>query len=185
MYIPMKTQPRHPSFVTKFLATLILAPLLIRPACAQTVYPQFPAFDPFLNATSSGGSAYAAGTGMGQQTNAMGQIWFFIDGSATTSSAATNTGYALNYQSLPGFSGDSVLFRNVNGPGGRIFFQDSGTFPAIGAGTNLYYSAVIVVSNVSSLSTTGQYLMAFGTQSTIANQTTQPTQVVLASGSAR
>ena len=68
-------------------------------------------------------------------------------------SAATNTGYALNYQSLPGFSGDSVLFRNVNGPGGRIFFQDSGTFPAIGAGTNLYYSAVIVVSNVSSLST--------------------------------
>jgi hypothetical protein len=43
-----------------------------------------------------------------------------------------------------------------------------------GSGTNFFYSIVMQVSNLTSLSTTGDYVMGMGDQGTIANQTSQP-----------
>jgi hypothetical protein len=148
----------------------------------QTGYPIFPSYDPFVNATGSGGSSYAAGDTLAGQTNAMGQYWYAIGTTTSNINAIEVTANTLSYQGLPGFSGNEILLTNASGGmGARMFTSTNtaGTGFVEGAGTNFYYSAVIQVSNINSLSTgsTTNYVMGVGDQSTIANQTSQPSTV--------
>lgn len=152
---------------------LLLAPLLLGYATAAATFPAFPVYDPFTDATASGGSSYAAGSLLAGQTNAMGQYWYGINVNAGSANAITNTGYSLSYGSVPGFSGQAVLLRNVTGQGARIFFQES---PPLSIGSAYYYSVVMVVSNVDNLSTSGQRILELGTQNTIGDQGGQPSQ---------
>ena len=55
-----------------------------------------------------------------------------------------------------------------------MFFQTS---TPLSVGSQYYYSVVLVASNINNLSSTsGQEIMGFGTQGTIGNQTSQPSQ---------
>jgi hypothetical protein len=153
---------------------LLLIPLMIGYAAAAATYPAFPVYDPFTDATASGGSSYAVGATLAGQTNAMGQYWYGINTSASAANAIKVTTTSVAYNNLPGFSAKAVMLTNVSGPGARIFFQQSAP---LNIGSNYYYSVVMVASNINNLSsTTGQEVLGFGTQGTIANQTTQPAQ---------
>jgi fibronectin type 3 domain-containing protein len=64
--------------------------------------PAWPSFEPFTDATTSGGTAYTAGSGLYHQTNALGDGWAQWkgpSGSATAQVACINSG--LNYSGFP------------------------------------------------------------------------------------
>ena len=153
---------------------LFLAPLLLGYASVASTFPAFPAFDPFTDATAGGGTSYAVGSTLAGQTNAMGQYWYGINTNGSAVNALKVTATSLSYSGLPGFSGKAVMLTNVAGPGARMFFQ---TTPPLNIGSSYYYSVVLVASNITTLSSTGGgQIMGFGTQGTIGNQNTQPSQ---------
>ena len=153
---------------------LFLAPLLLGYASVASTFPAFPAYDPFTDATASGGTSYAVGSTLAGQTNAMGQYWYAIDSNGPAANALKVTATSLSYNSVPGLSGNAVMLTNAAGPGARMFFQTS---PPLNIGSAYYYSVVLVASNINTLSsTTGGQIMGFGTQGTIGNQTSQPAQ---------
>ncbi|MGD0260609.1 MAG: LamG-like jellyroll fold domain-containing protein [Verrucomicrobiota bacterium] len=155
---------------------LLLGLLLLGYAAAASTFPAFPAYDPFTSATASGGSSYAAGSLLAEQTNAMGQNWYGIATTITSAAAnaITNTGYSLSYQGLPGFSGNEILFRNVAGEGARMFVATNASGFFVTGPLSVFYSMVLSVSNISSLSTVGDYCVGMSDQGTIADQTSQP-----------
>src|SRR5262245_35871617 len=134
----------------------------------------FPSYEPFANATGSGGSAYTAGTALFRQTNAMADLWFACNGTSATTCVSNAPG-SLSYSGLPASSGNSIKIRNVTGTGARMFVatNSSGFFGQTVHAT-IYYSLLLQVENITALSTTGDYDFGFNNQGTIGDQSGQP-----------
>lgn len=145
-------------------------------AAASPVY--FPVYDPFSNATGSGGTAYAVGATLAGQTNALGSYWYGIDTGASAANSAILSNSVISYPGVPpGAGGNALVLRNVAGPGARIFVATNASGFISGTVANpiaCYYSMVLQVSNLTSLSTVGAYAVGLGDQGTIANQASQP-----------
>ncbi len=85
------------------LLGLLLSVLLPVAACG------FPSFEPFTDATASGGTAYTAGSGLYHQTNALGESWSLWNGGSGSSVAQvmcvnsnlTYTGFPAGFPAPP------------------------------------------------------------------------------------
>ena len=108
-----------------------------------------PDYDPFADATGSGGTAYTVGANLVGQTAADGQSWYQAGPASTTQPkiAAGN----LTYAGLPASQGNSVSFGG-NGESARVNLSS-----IIGSGT-LYYSFLMKVTSVSGLKLLGRVL---------------------------
>ena len=156
----------------KFLA-LTLSCAFSMGAFAQTNY----FFEPFANATGTGGSAYNVGDPLAGQSNGVNFAWAPIGSSYSASNSVFITNYNLTMPAgLPASTGNAVLMRpTTNGPGGRL---NMGTNWVTNAGT-FFYSVVFRVLDVSTLNPAsyshngGAFNMGFNNTYS-AGQTTQP-----------
>ena len=153
----------------KLLASLILL------SFATAAIAGIPAYDPFADATASGGSSYAVGAAGWHQTNAVGDLWFEIDSTGTAANTISITNNSLAFPGLPASTGNSIVLRNVAGPGLRMSIG-TGIPTATSNGTKVYYSMSLAVSNVANLSATGDYCFGLN-NGAAADQTTQPSDI--------
>ncbi len=118
-------------------------------------------FDPFTDATSSGGTAYTAGSFLFGQANSQGCIWYAL----TNTPAPPATGFpviasgSLIYPNLPTSSGNSVFIPSAPGVMGRLTLNFTAT-----NGT-AYYSFLLKVVDLSGVDTSGtqnNFFAAFG-----------------------
>jgi hypothetical protein len=91
--------------------------LLSACVCLTPVF-ALPTFEPFVNATASGGTAYANGAPLCHQTNSMGEGWAQWNGGTTTSwvscsNAAYLPGQADNSGGVSGLSAALNLSRSI------------------------------------------------------------------------
>ena len=149
---------------------------------------QIPSFDPFADASSvAGGTTYTYPGFLSHQTNVMGDQWYAINtGSANANSnlttSVTLTNFSLSYPGLPPSTGNAVVVpRGTTGMGARIYLTN-GPSPisainysyGTNANVTVYYSMVLQVANIASLSTTGDFCFGFNNQQTIADQSNNP-----------
>ncbi len=142
---------------------VVLCSLLL--SCASLL--ALPSFDPFADATASGGSSYANGAVLWGQTNAAGEIWWGLNNTGT-GPAVVMTNINLTYPGLPASSGNGVLIKSSSaaGPSAGI---NIGAHAAATSNT-LYYSCLIKLPDIGTLSTTfGAFCMAFNNTTRTAN----------------
>ena len=72
----------------------------------------FPTFEPFTDATATGGTSYPEGSNIGGQRNALGDRWYNVFTSANTNSVYL-TNSSLTYSGLPALGGKSLVTRNL------------------------------------------------------------------------
>ncbi len=126
----------------------------------------FPDYEPFADATGSGGTAYTVGANLVGQVNAQGGTWFQAGPlSATT---PTITAGNLTYPGLPASQGNSVHFGG-NGESARL-----NTSSVVGSGT-IYYSFILDVTSIAGLSTSGVFWAGFNNSA--GSQATTPSTV--------
>lgn len=132
----------------KKLLALMLCALSFN-AFAQTNY----FFEPFANATATGGSAYNVGDPLGGQSNGVNFAWAPIGTNYPAENAVVITNFTLPMPAgLPASTGNAVLIQSLtNGPGGRL---NMGTNYSTNAAT-LFYSVVFQVLDVSTLNAAG------------------------------
>jgi hypothetical protein len=125
-----------------------------------------PDYDPFADATGSGGTDYAVGANLVGQKNAQGQTWLQAGPTSTTTPkiAAGN----LTYLGLPPSQGNSVSFGG-SGESARL-----NTSSVVGSGT-IYYSFILDVTSIAGLSTSGVFWAGFNNSA--GSQTTTPSVV--------
>jgi hypothetical protein len=156
----------------------IFLALLVGSFIACTMHAaQIPTFDPIADATATPpGSAYVVGTPLAHQTNALGDQWYGINTAGSNASTALQiTGTTLSYPGLPASAGNGILYRNVAAEGARMFVAaNSSGFIQSNAVGQVYYSMVIRLDDITSLSATGDYVCGFNNQGTIADQSNQP-----------
>src|ERR1035437_9286939 len=126
-----------------------------------------PDYEPFADATSAGGTAYAPGTLLGGQINAQGLAWAEV-GTSVASPSITNNAGSLNVPGLAPALGNSILF----GGNGRSCRMAIGS--TITAGT-LYFSFAVKITNITGLSTSGIFWA--GVNTSPGTQSSQPTVV--------
>jgi hypothetical protein len=66
-----------------------------------------PSFEPFMDATASGGTAYTAGSGLYHQTNALGESWSLWNG-GSGSTVAQVMCVSSNLTRLRGLEGETL-----------------------------------------------------------------------------
>ncbi len=126
----------------------------------------FPDYDPFADATGSGGTSYAVGANLVGQTDAQGQTWFQAGPASATTPKITAGN--LTYAGLPVSQGNSVSFGG-NGQSARL-----NTSSVVGTGT-IYYSFILDVTGITGLSTSGVFWAGFN--NSVGSQATTPTTV--------
>jgi hypothetical protein len=132
-----------------------------------------PAYDPFADATASGGSSYAVGAPGWHQTNNVGDFWYEVNSSGTAANTIYITNNSLTYSGLPASTGNSILLRNLAGPGMRM--SVGAPIPDSSNGVKVYYSMLLAVSNVASLVSADYF---FGVNNgNAADQTSQPSDL--------
>src|SRR5689334_3992535 len=109
--------------------------------CCLTTF-AFPSYEPFADATASGGTAYNAGDNLSGQTNVLAENWNPI--ASTVSGPAVNlAGGSLTAPTgLPSSKGNKVQLFNQVGPGARY------NIPPTNSGT-LFYSVLIQLKDIS------------------------------------
>ena len=121
----------HQSEDQRIMKTRLI--LLVSFCLAQVCGYALPAYEPFADATGSGGTAYTVGAVINGQTNAQGHFWSIVN-TAGTGSVPTNFAGNLSYTGLPSSSGNSLLIAPISGgKGARIAFKTNvttGTFYA-------------------------------------------------------
>jgi hypothetical protein len=133
----------------------------------------FPVYDPFN---------YTPGQTLWGQTDANGDYWWEIDSGGTAPNAIDVVSFSgLTYPGLPASAGNAILLTNVSGPGGRMFVSTNGTTYFFGDLGGLYpgpisvfYSMLIDVTNMTSLSTTGDYCFGFNDIGSTGSQGNNP-----------
>src|SRR5436190_14932310 len=115
----------------------------------------FPPFDPFVDATASGGTTYPQGSNLGGLRNALGDRWYNVNTSAAVPANLTYlTNTSLAYPGLPALGGASLVLRNVIGPGARMFTATtSASFISVSTPGKAYYSLLMKVADVTHLTT--------------------------------
>jgi PEP-CTERM motif len=104
-----------------------------------------PDYDPFADATGSGGTSYAVGANLVGQVNAQGRTWYQA-GPANAIQPHIVAGN-LSYTGLPASQGNSVSF-GLSGESARLNLSSPVT-----SGT-IYYSFLMNVSSIANLPTT-------------------------------
>ncbi|HSU56627.1 MAG TPA: hypothetical protein VLT36_21385, partial [Candidatus Dormibacteraeota bacterium] len=140
----------------------------------------FPTFDPFADATASGGTTYLPGVNLGSlpQRNALGDRWYNVNSTTTAANLTYLTNVSLSFPGLPALGGGSFVLRNVQGPGARMFVATSSAgFISISSPGTAYYSLLMKVVDVTHLSTAGDFAWGFNNQGTISDQTSQPSDL--------
>ena len=124
----------------KFLALLSI--LALQRAVA------LPNYEPFANATgTAGGTSYAVGAALANQTNALLQGWGGL-GSNFPGPEPLIANANLSYAPLPASSGNSVSFVGATNMGTRLDLQTNG------ASGTFYYSYILQITNISAVPTT-------------------------------
>src|ERR1051325_5499697 len=138
---------RLPSFVP------VLA--ILTSTCALAPAASFPVFEPFADASGSGGTSYTVGSVLPGQINAQGFTWFTVN-TAGSGTAPTNFAGNLSYSGLPASSGNSISVANVSGgKGARISLQTSAT-------TGTFYASFLMrVASTTGLSSTATFWACF------------------------
>jgi len=125
-----------------------------------------PDYDPFADATASGGTSYAVGSALVGQTNAQGQAWY--QAGPVSSTQPTIVAGNLTYANLPPSQGNSVGFGG-NGESARLDLSSAVT------GGSIYYSFLMNVSSLGTLPTTGVFWAGFN--NSVGSQATTPSVV--------
>ncbi len=144
-------------------------------ATLSTGYAAIPFYEPFADLTASGGTSYTVGSTVKGNINATGDVWFGA-GTTTAGTKAVITGINLSYPGLAASSGNAYQTSAASGEGARMFvsLQTSGSAMGItNQNVTLYYSLIIQLTDVTALSTTGEYWIGFNNQGTVNNQTSQ------------
>ncbi|HSU54482.1 MAG TPA: hypothetical protein VLT36_10510, partial [Candidatus Dormibacteraeota bacterium] len=114
---------------------------------ASASFAAIPVYDPFADATASGGTSYALGAAGWHQTNSVGDPWFEINTAASAATQIIITNGLGTISGLPAAAGNAIGLRNVAGPGMRVSVGTA--IPETSNGTKVYYSMVVQVNNVS------------------------------------
>lgn len=153
----------------------VIAPaIVVMFTCAAQVM-ALPTYEPFSNATASGGTAYANGTSLYRQTNASGESWAeWNGGSAASWVACTNSG--LSYAGFPAWfpapsltnavhvPGNSDHAGGISGLGAALTFSKAVTVDPYNLLTNsVYASFLLKMPNIGTLNSSGPtYFAGFG-----------------------
>src|ERR1051325_1268623 len=119
-----------------------------------------PNFDPFTDATASGGTSYTVGSGLvttnAGQTN-LANTWIAIFVNNAANGQPNIVSGNLSYPDLPTSSGNSVSFGPLNGMSARLGLNLSAAPPIA------FYSFILKVTDVSTLGTgnVNNYIAAF------------------------
>ena len=147
---------------------LLLPPCLIVLSAAPVF--ALPDYEPFSNATGSGGTAYTVGSNLAGQTDAGGQSWFTA-GTGTVQPTIAAGDLTISGLASSG-GGESAAFGG-NGNNARINLS-------VGAGGittgTVYFSFAMKITDLTGLTTGGQFF--FGFNNTQGSQTTVPNTVV-------
>jgi len=130
------------------------------------------AFDPFANATASGGTSYSAGADLIGQTNAQGEMWFQAGAAGALTNQPIIQSGDLDIPGLAYPSGNSVRFGGGGGMAAR--FQIYTNASAITSGT-VYFSLAMKLTNITGLSSSGVFWAGFNNAT--GAQTSIPTVV--------
>ncbi|MGZ4972444.1 MAG: beta strand repeat-containing protein [Limisphaerales bacterium] len=146
-----------------------------------------PTFDPYADASSSGGTTYTYPGFLSHQTNAMGDQWYSINTGTANANSNLNTSVVLTniglfYPGLTPSTGNAIVVPSgTTGMGARMFLTN-GPSPisainysyGTNANVTVYYSLILQVPVITSLSTTGDFCFGFNNQQTIADQSNNP-----------
>ena len=135
----------------KFLALLTLCG--VGPALAV------PSFDPFADATGSGGTAYTPGANLvGQNNNTLPSAWYLRGGNFGATQPTIASG-SLSHSNMPPSTGNSVLFAPANSMSACLDLNVSNQH-----GDFVYASFLLKVTDLSAVSTSAANnpLAAFG-----------------------
>jgi YDG domain len=132
-----------------------------------------PVFDPFNDASASGGSTYANVANLAGQTNAQGRIWFAA-GNGAAGQPMIQAG-ALPYPGLLAVSTNSVSYGGAAGTSARLDLGTSaGSSVMTGSnGLTVYYSMPFVINTPGGLSATPALIAGFNNSA--GTQANQPT----------
>ncbi len=116
------------------------------------------AYDPFADATGSGGTSYSTGASLIGQTNSQSLVWF----QAGPNSGLTNQPFvqagSLNVPGLAYSAGNSVAFGGGGGMCARLqIFTNSAS---LSSGT-VYYSFALKLTNIAGLNASGIFWTGF------------------------
>ena len=117
-------------------------------ACCLTAFAQT-YFEPFADATGSGGTAYANADNLAGEINAQANKWYPVGTSSTGASVIITNGSLNVTNTLPAGTGNSVLLVNQLGVGGRFNIGGHSTATNL----TLFYSVFIQLNDITSLST--------------------------------
>ena len=118
-----------------------------------------PDYEPFADATASGGTSYTVGAALLGQTDAGGQTW--VQNGALTGPQPTILSGSLSYTGLPTSQGNSVSFAGGSGAAGGDRLPLSA---AVTSGT-VYYSFLMDVTSLGTLPTSGVFWAGFNNTS--------------------
>src|ERR1035437_1235814 len=111
-----------------------------------------PDYDPFADATGSGGTAYIVGDPLIGQQDALGQIW--VQAGPVNATQPKIVAGNLTYSGLPASQGNSVSFGGT-GESARLPLSS-----AVTSGT-IYYSFLMDVTSLGSLTSSGVFWAGF------------------------
>ena len=112
-----------------------------------------PDYDPFADASGSGGTTYTVGAGLIGQTNAQGLTWFLAGPAGTHITIGSGN---LSVDGLMPSSGNMVSSASFNGNTARLGLGGS----AITTGTT-YYSMAVDITSAGGMTTGGAIIAAF------------------------
>jgi hypothetical protein len=130
------------------------------------------AYDPFADASSSGGTTYAPGANLIGQTNAAGLTWFQAGPNSALTNQPTLQSGNLYVPGLANSSGNSVGFGGSGGMCARFQLLTNGS--SITTGT-AYYSFALKLNNITGLSSGGVFFLGFNNSG--GSQTNTPSVV--------
>jgi autotransporter-associated beta strand protein len=158
---------------TRLVKLFIIAILFAK---LSTSHAAFPFYEPFADASASSGTTYTVGNVLKGNVNATGDVWFGT-GTTTAGTKALVNGGSLSYPGLWASSGNSFQTHSTSGEGGRMFVSSQTSGGASGItnqNVTIYYSLIAQLSDITALSTNGDYWIGFNNQGTINDQTGQP-----------
>jgi hypothetical protein len=145
----------------KSLGVLAIALMASSVFAANFIIPGNPAYEPFANATGSGGTSYAVGSELPGQTNAQGLAWVLAGASSNlpVNLPAIASG-TLSYPGLLADTGNSVAFGGTTAGSAYARWDLNST---ISGSTNqtLYYSMLFDTTNIGTLPGTGVFVCGF------------------------
>ena len=134
-----------------------------------------PAFDPFTNATASGGTAYDVGDYLVGETNAQGLSWYAVgNGTGEPMIAFGN----LNIPGLIPENGNSVSYGAASGTSARLDLGPTPTNSTFfgGSAYTIYYSMSFLVPSTNDLTTTPAIVAGF--TDAAGTQTNSPASII-------